>query len=62
MERGIVTNWDDMEKVWHYLFDKELHVSPEQHPILLTEASFNPMGNREKMTQILFEHFRVPGK
>ncbi len=62
MERGIVTNWDDMEKVWHYLFDKELHVSLEQHPVLLTEPSFNPIGNREKMTQILFEHFHVPGK
>jgi actin-related protein len=62
MEHGIVTNWDDMEKIWHYLFEKELHISSENHPVLLTEASLNPIGNREKMTQILFEQFHVPGK
>jgi actin-related protein len=62
MEHGIVTNWDDMEKIWHYLFEKELRISSKEHPVLLTEASLNPIGNREKMTQILFEQFHVPGK
>ena len=25
IERGIVTNWDDMEKIWHHTFYNELH-------------------------------------
>ena len=62
MEHGIVTNWDDMEKIWHHTIYNELHVLPEERPFLLTEASFTPIGHREKMTQILFEHFSVPGK
>lgn len=60
IERGIVTNWDDMEKIWQHVFDTELRVDSEVHPVLTTEPPLNPKSNKEMMTQVLFESFNVP--
>ncbi|KAJ5072545.1 actin [Anaeramoeba ignava] len=60
IEKGIVTNWDDMEKIWHNSFYNELRVAPEEHPVFLTEICLNPKKDQEKIIQIMFETFNVP--
>ena len=38
IEHGIVTNWDDYEKILHHTFYNELRVAPEEHPVLLVSS------------------------
>lgn len=60
IEHGIVNSWDDMERIWHHAYTRELKTSPEEHPLLITEAPLNPRANRDHMCQVLFETFGVP--
>jgi len=61
MEHGIVRDWNDMERIWQYIYSKDqLQTFSEEHPVLLTEAPLNPRRNREKAAEIFFETFNVP--
>ncbi|KAF8461894.1 actin family [Kalaharituber pfeilii] len=60
LEHGIVTDWEDMERIWQYIYTEELKTLSEEHPVLLTEAPLNPRSNREQAAQIFFETFNVP--
>ena len=60
VNRGIVTDWDQMEIFWHHTFYNELQVAPEEHPLVVTEPLLNPRANRERMVQTLFEVFNIP--
>jgi actin-related protein len=61
IERGIITDWNEMEELWHHTFYNELTISPEDQAVFLTESiAKNPRPCREKMTEIMFETFNVP--
>ncbi|KAI8878939.1 actin-related protein [Backusella circina FSU 941] len=60
IEHGIVTDWEDMERIWQYIYTDELKTLSEEHPVLLTEAPLNPRANRDAAAQIFFETFNVP--
>uniref|UniRef100_A0A7E4URU8 Actin-related protein n=1 Tax=Panagrellus redivivus TaxID=6233 RepID=A0A7E4URU8_PANRE len=61
MEHGIITDWNEMERIWSYIYSvEELQANPAQHPVLLTEAPLNPAKNRLKAAEIFFETFNVP--
>ncbi|KAG7160785.1 Actin-like 9, partial [Homarus americanus] len=54
-EHGIITNWDDMEKIWYHTFYNESAL-----PLRSPTMPLNPKANREKMAQIMFENFNCP--
>lgn len=59
VEFGIVSNWEDMERVWHHTFDNELRVRSEGVSVMIGFEGLNPGPHQEKMTQIMFEVFNV---
>uniref|UniRef100_A0A8D0GU24 Actin-related protein 2 n=1 Tax=Sphenodon punctatus TaxID=8508 RepID=A0A8D0GU24_SPHPU len=62
MENGIVRNWDDMKCLWDYTFGPEkLNVDPRNCKILLTEPPMNPIKNREKIIEVMFETYQFDG-
>ncbi|RKP11143.1 actin family [Thamnocephalis sphaerospora] len=61
MENGIVKNWEDMRHVWDYTFNEKLRVDTKDAKILLTEPPMNPLKNREKMAEVMFEEYGFQG-
>ena len=64
IKNGIVTSWPDMILVWEHAIYEKLGLTKEEignRMILLTEAPQNPIKNREKMVEIMFEHFGFKG-
>ena len=61
IEHGNISNWDDIEKILIFIYNDELQVSSDEHLALLTEIPLNSNKNREKVAEIMFETFNVPG-
>ncbi len=60
VQHGIVQDWGHFELLLGHVFD-ELGVDPAGRAVLLTEAPLNPKANRERMTRMCFETFKVSG-
>lgn len=61
IRKGIVKDWDNMERYWQRCIYKMLKSDPEEHYFLLTEPPMNTPENREFTAEIMFETFNVPG-
>ncbi|EFC37888.1 hypothetical protein NAEGRDRAFT_74378 [Naegleria gruberi] len=61
IRRGIVQDWDDLELLFQYIFESELKVDPHEFSLFLSDSLLNPDSNREKMVELLFETFGIPG-
>ncbi|KAJ2021819.1 NuA4 histone acetyltransferase subunit [Coemansia sp. IMI 209128] len=60
LEHGLVSDWDVYEKIWEYAFKSRLHVRPEEHPVMVSEAAWNTAPLRAKLVEMAFEKFNSP--
>lgn len=60
VEKGIIKDFNSMEKFWHQSLYNELKVDPQKHPVLLSESPTNQVEKKETTTEIFFENFNVP--
>jgi len=61
LENGIIRNWEEMEYIWDYTFEEKLKINPTECKILLTEPPLNPIANRKKMLEVMFEKYNFSG-
>ncbi|KAK9458016.1 actin family [Dipodascopsis uninucleata] len=61
MENGIIKNWEDMCHLWDYAFYERMNIDTTGRKILLTEPTMNPLSNREKMVETMFEKYNFGG-
>jgi len=62
MENGMVRSWEDMVHLWDYTFGEEkMNLDPTECLIMLTEPPMNPLKNREKMIEVMFEKYGFHG-
>ena len=59
-EDGLVQDWNLYEKLWLHSF-KKLSLNPSEQPIILNDACWNTKQNREKLCELAFETFKLPG-
>eukprot|EP00831_Metopus_contortus_P085169 TRINITY_DN983_c0_g1_i15.p1 TRINITY_DN983_c0_g1~~TRINITY_DN983_c0_g1_i15.p1 ORF type:complete len:210 (-),score=47.11 TRINITY_DN983_c0_g1_i15:697-1326(-) len=48
IENGIIRNWDAMSSIWMHALMNEVRMSPNEHPVLLTDSDRDPTVNKEK--------------
>ena len=53
IEKGLINNWDDYEKILGHILTDELNVAPEEHNIMLTESPNNTKKYREEMAKLM---------
>eukprot|EP00828_Plagiopyla_frontata_P008701 TRINITY_DN14397_c0_g1_i1.p1 TRINITY_DN14397_c0_g1~~TRINITY_DN14397_c0_g1_i1.p1 ORF type:complete len:350 (-),score=69.38 TRINITY_DN14397_c0_g1_i1:314-1363(-) len=60
ISHGIIQNWDQMESIWNYIFNK-INVDTSEHFVLLTEPFQNPINQKQKIGELFFEKYGIPG-
>ncbi|KAJ1561096.1 Actin-like 6A [Nowakowskiella sp. JEL0078] len=57
---GLIEDWDAFESILDYSYANKLRLYPDEHPLLISESSWNTKEGREKLAEIAFETYKVP--
>lgn len=60
-EDGLVSDWEAFEKLWEHAYEKCLKSVSTEHPVMFVDPSWDTKANREKLCELAFEKFGVPG-
>jgi len=59
LKNGLIEDWDTLEALWDYIFNEGLMIDPSEHPLFVSECSWNTRNIREKLTELAFEKYQV---
>jgi actin-like protein 6B len=56
----LVNDFDPVPSMVSHAIEKSLGCDPREHPVIVTEPTWNTPAHRERMAEIMFEQFKVP--
>ena len=57
---GTIDNFDLFEKNLNYILEDNLYLNLSDHPLLFSEPSLHNKANRIKLTEFMFEKYKIP--
>lgn len=60
LRNGLIEDWDLYQHLLDHLFSRHVKTNPELHPVLMSEPVWNSKQKREKLTELMFEHYHIP--
>ncbi|XP_071954669.1 actin-like protein 6A [Antedon mediterranea] len=60
LKDGMIEDWDIFENLLDHLYKKHVRSDPLQHPVLMSEVPWNSRNKRERLTELMFEHYNIP--
>ncbi|KAJ3778363.1 actin-related protein Arp4p [Lentinula raphanica] len=57
---GLISDFGPIPALIRHALEDVMRCSASEHPVLITEPSWNTPANRERMAEIMFEEFQVP--
>ncbi|KAI5640926.1 actin domain-containing protein [Phthorimaea operculella] len=60
VEKGRIVHWDNLERIWHHIFYRELRVAPEDRGVMYDCSSYMPMSEKIRAAQVFFEVLNIP--
>lgn len=60
LKDGMIENWEMFEQMLDYTYKRHIQSESQEHPVLMSEASWNIRGKRERLTELMFEKYNIP--
>ncbi|CAM9752092.1 actin-like protein 6B [Lethenteron reissneri] len=60
LKNGMIEDWDSFQAILDHTYRRHIKSETPLHPVLMSEAPWNARGKREKLTEIMFEHYNIP--
>ncbi|CAM4673816.1 unnamed protein product [Leuciscus chuanchicus] len=60
LKNGMIEDWNAFQAIIDHIYSKHIKSEPGLHPVLMSEAPWNSRAKREKLTELIFEHYNIP--
>ncbi|XP_072330450.1 actin-like protein 6A isoform X1 [Scyliorhinus torazame] len=60
LKNGMIEDWDSFQAILDHTYKNHIKSEAGLHPVLMSEAPWNTRAKRERLTELMFEHYNIP--